>query len=265
MVFFRSMHQYAFGFECFACVWLGLLLLDFMFATYGPCTGHPTSKATDVLGRMVVDMIRDMMDVQFYTGEYASKKFEVARDLLPELYQGLARLKEQLDGKDAGVAADDVVDDSLEAKSRRRLGEAQQRAHRVLTRLATSMLRCVTKANGEMAYQLLYQQEAYLTYTGYQMFTRFLNYAVDHCRDAAVQRARLDFPEYQIVTVQVGEESGTELVALDAVATIAATEPDPEEDEGEAAAEQKEDKMFVSHNQKDDYTCTVGHRLFCVI
>ena len=212
----------------------------------------PTSKATDVLGRMVVDMIRDMMDVQFYTGEYASKKFEVARDLLPELYQGVARLKEQLDGKDLGGAADDAVDDSLEAKSRRRLGEAQQRAHRVLTRLATSMLRCVTKANGEMAYQLLYQQEAYLTYTGYQMFTRFLNYAVDHCRDAAVQKARLDFPEYRVVTVQVGEESGTELVALDAVATIAATEPDPEE-EGEASAEQKEEKMFVSHNQKDDY------------
>ena len=234
------------------CVSFLLLLLDFMFATYGPCTGHPTSKATDVLGRMVVDMIRDMMDVQFYTGEYASKKFEVARDLLPELYQGVARLKEQLDGKDLGGAADDAVDDSLEAKSRRRLGEAQQRAHRVLTRLATSMLRCVTKANGEMAYQLLYQQEAYLTYTGYQMFTRFLNYAVDHCRDAAVQKARLDFPEYRVVTVQVGEESGTELVALDAVATIAATEPDPEE-EGEASAEQKEEKMFVSHNQKDDY------------
>ena len=230
-----------------------LLLLHFLFAMYGSGTGHPTSKATDVLGRMVVDMIRDMMDVQFYTGEYASKKFEVARDLLPELYQGLARLKEQLDGKDLGGAADDAVDDSLEAKSRRRLGDAQQRAHRVLTRLATSMLRCVTKANGEMAYQLLYQQEAYLTYTGYQMFTRFLNYAVDHCRDAAVQKAKLDFPDYRVVTVQVGEESGTELVALDAVATIAATEPDPEEEEGEAAAEQKEDKMFVSHNQKDDY------------
>ena len=86
------------------------------------------------------------------------------------------------------------------------------------------------------------------------MFTRFLNYAVDHCRDAAVQKAKLDFPDYRVVTVQVGEESGTELVALDAVATIAATEPDPEEEEeGEAAAEQKEDKMFVFHNQKDDY------------
>ena len=41
-----------------------------------------------VVRRVVVNMTRDMMDVQFYTGEYASKKFEVARDMLPELHQG---------------------------------------------------------------------------------------------------------------------------------------------------------------------------------
>lgn len=50
-----------------------------------------------VLQRVVVDMTRDMMHVQFYTGEYASKKFEVARDMLPELHQGLDRLKKQLE------------------------------------------------------------------------------------------------------------------------------------------------------------------------
>lgn len=230
-------------------MFLGILSL---FGGRGSCTGHPTSKATDVLGRMVIDMVRDMMDVQFYTGEYASKKFEVARDLLPELYLGLQRLQQQLDGKNAGDVVEDGIDHSVEAKSRRRLSEAQERAHRVLTRLATSMLRCVTKANGEMAYQLLYQQEAYLTYTGYQMFTGFLNFAVDRCRDDAVQMARLDYPEYQVVTVQVGEESGTELVALDTVATMETAEPNPDVEE-EASTEQKEEKMFVSHNQKDDY------------
>ena len=193
------------------------------------------------------------MDVQFYTGEYASKKFEVARDLLPELYQGLARLKEQLEGKAPGGVVDDGIADSVVAKAKRRLTEAQQRAHRVLTRLATSMLRCVTKANGEMAYQLLYQQEAYLTYTGYQMFTGFLNFAVDHCRDEVVQQARVDFPDYQVVTVQVGEEIGTELVALDTVAIIRATEADADDVEGQAPADRKEEKKFVSHNQKDDY------------
>ena len=202
---------------------------------------------------MVVDMVRDMMDVQFYTGEYASKKFELARDLLPEHHHGLARLKEQLDGKGPGGVVDDGIDDSVQAKSKRRLSEAQQRAHRVLTRLATSMLRCVTKANGEMAYQLLYQQEAYLTYTGYQMFTGFLNFAVDHCRDDAVQKARVDFPKYQVVTVQVGDDFGTELVTLDTVATITAAEPNPDDVGEEAPAEHKEEKMFVSHNQKDDF------------
>ena len=193
------------------------------------------------------------MDVQLYTGEYASKKFEVARDLLPELYQGLARLKEQLEGKEPGGVVDDGIADSVVAKAKRRLTEAQQRAHGVLTRLATSMLRCVTKANGEMAYQLLYQQEAYLTYTGHQMFTGFLNFAVDHCRDDAVQKARVDFPDYQVVTVQVGDEIGTELVALDTVSTIRATEADADDVEGQAPADRKEEKRFVSHNQKDDY------------
>ena len=50
-----------------------------------------------MLQRVVVDMTRDMMHVQFYTGEYASKKFEVARDMSPELHQGLDRLKKQLE------------------------------------------------------------------------------------------------------------------------------------------------------------------------
>ena len=69
-----------------------------------------------VVRRVVVDMTRDMMDVQFYTGEYASKKFEVARDMLPELHQGLDRLKKQLEeekeaaeAETAAVAVDEVA------------------------------------------------------------------------------------------------------------------------------------------------------------
>ena len=58
-------------------------------------------QALRILKRIVVDMARDMMDVQFYTGEYAMKKFEVARDMLPELYAGLCRLKEQLQAEEA--------------------------------------------------------------------------------------------------------------------------------------------------------------------
>ena len=58
-------------------------------------------QAQRILKRIVVDMARDMMDVQFYAGEYAMKKFEVARDMLPELYAGLCRLKEQLQAEEA--------------------------------------------------------------------------------------------------------------------------------------------------------------------
>ena len=76
---------------------------------------------------------------------------------------------------------------------------------------------------------------------------------MDHCRDDAVQKARVDFPDYQVVTVQVGEEIGTELVALGTVAIIRATEADADDVEGQAPADRKEEKRFVSHNQKDDY------------
>ena len=41
------------------------------------------------LERILVDLARDMMNVGFYTGEYAAKKFEISRSMLPELYAGL--------------------------------------------------------------------------------------------------------------------------------------------------------------------------------
>ena len=40
------------------------------------------------LERVLIDMSRDMQDVGFYTGEYAAKKFEISRSMLPELYAG---------------------------------------------------------------------------------------------------------------------------------------------------------------------------------
>lgn len=40
------------------------------------------------LERVLIDMSRDMQDVGFYTGEYAAKKFELARSMLPELCAG---------------------------------------------------------------------------------------------------------------------------------------------------------------------------------
>ncbi len=127
------------------------------------------------------------------------------------------------------------------------MAEAQLRAHRVLTRLATSMQRCVTKANGEMAYQLLYQQEAFVTFTGYQMFTRFVSFAIDECRNAAVVELQQLYPEHTVLTVNAAEPVVDELVALDTVGVVAA------EDSHQPDLPAERSQRFVSHNQKDDY------------
>ena len=44
------------------------------------------------LQRILVDLSRDVQDVGFYTGEYASKKFQISRSMLPELCAGLRLL-----------------------------------------------------------------------------------------------------------------------------------------------------------------------------
>ena len=50
----------------------------------------------------------------------------------------------------------------------------QRRALMILRRLAFGMNRCVAKSNGEMAYQLLFEQEQLVTYRGYNMFFRYV-------------------------------------------------------------------------------------------
>ena len=73
-----------------------------MFAVDGKDT-HSQMKA--VVVQMILDTIRDQMDAQHYVGEYATKKFEAARDLLPELYKGLMRLERQQQVQAAPEAA----------------------------------------------------------------------------------------------------------------------------------------------------------------
>ena len=77
-------------------------------------------------------MARDQHDVQYYTGEYAAKKFELSRSLLPELYAGVKRLEEE--------EAERALPQSGEA---RQLTPSQERALRILRRLAFGMQRCV--------------------------------------------------------------------------------------------------------------------------
>ena len=112
---------------------------------------------------------------------------------------------------------------------------------------ATSMQRCVTKANGEMAYQLLYQQEAFVTFTGYQMFTRFVSFAIDECRNAAVVELKELFPYHTVLTVNTAENVTEELVALDTLGVVASEESQQVDQTADRS------QRFVSHNQKDDY------------
>lgn len=54
-----------------------------------PSTEHKKMLAMrKALDRILVDLSRDVQNVGFYTGEYAAKKFEISRSMLPELYAG---------------------------------------------------------------------------------------------------------------------------------------------------------------------------------
>ena len=83
--------------------------------------------------------------------------FEVSRSLLPELYAGLQRLEEEEARRQQDEPS--VNADSAPAPAASRPSLTQARAPSVLRRLAFGMQRCVAKSNGEMAYQLLFQQE----------------------------------------------------------------------------------------------------------
>ena len=79
------------------------------------------------------------------------------------------------------------------------------------------MQRCVTKANGEMAFQLLYEQEAFVTSTGYRMFTPFVSFAMDECSNANDLTVRHLYPDHTVLTVNTAEPVVEELIALDTV------------------------------------------------
>ena len=58
------------------------------------------STAKKDLWSVVLDAQRYMKDVQHYVGEYAAKKFEVAKNLFPELKKGLERLQKKREKED---------------------------------------------------------------------------------------------------------------------------------------------------------------------
>ena len=68
------------------------------------------------------------------------------------------------------------------------------------------MNRCICKSNGEMAYQLLYQQEQYVSFAGYNMLFRFVPYAIMRCREVALKAASLRAPHMQVDPLDAPEE-----------------------------------------------------------
>ncbi|CAK9096081.1 Transketolase, partial [Durusdinium trenchii] len=190
------------------------------------------------LHRVVVDMFRDMQDVQFYTGEYASKKFEVSRSLLPELFAGVQRLEAEEAQRQAAPVPEAAP---LPAEV------ARLRALSLLRRLAFGMQRCVAKSNGEMAYQLLFQQEQLVSYSGYNMFFRFVPYAMFRCRAVALDAAAASAPHLKVLPLEPVEAEETDAIPVQEVAEVF-----DEEDLTESGIPTGGTRV-VSHNQKDDY------------
>ena len=123
--------------------------------------------------------------------------------------------------------------------------QTQARALSLLRRLAFGMQRCVAKSNGEMAYQLLYQQEQLVSYSGYNMFFRFVPYAIQRCRQVAMDTARLLRPDLRAMPLETVESAEPETLPVQEVADL-------QEDGPEEGGARRQPRV-VSFNQWDDY------------
>ena len=124
---------------------------------------------------------------------------------------------------------------------------ARLRALSLLRRLAFGMQRCVAKSNGEMAYQLLFQQEQLVSYSGYNMFFRFVPYAMFRCRAVALDAAAASAPHLKVLPLEPVEAEETDAIPAQEVAEVF-----DEEDLTESGIPTGGTRV-VSHNQKDDY------------
>ena len=124
---------------------------------------------------------------------------------------------------------------------------ARLRALSLLRRLAFGMQRCVAKSNGEMAYQLLFQQEQLVSYSGYNMFFRFVPYAMFRCRAVALDAAAASAPHLKVLPLEPVEAEETDAIPAQEVAEVF-----DEEDLTESGIPTGGTRV-ASHNQKDDY------------
>ncbi|CAK9081626.1 unnamed protein product [Durusdinium trenchii] len=211
-----------------------------------------TSQFSHTMERILIDMFRDMEDVQFYTGEYASKKFEVSRNLLPELYAGVQKLEtEETERLQSASIAEDATAPQAASSANLPGGQQQHRALSILRRLAFGMQRCVAKSNGEMAYQLLYEQEQYVTFGGYNMFFRYIPYAIMQRRLQALTDASADHPECAVPPLDVPPPDAAAALPIQEVADI------EEEVDGRGSKKQQ----LAHFNQKDDFLHRGSHPL----
>ena len=182
------------------------------------------SRFKAIVIQLLLDTIRDQLDAQHYVGEYATKKFEVAKDLLPELYKGLLRLQterqaavnvptvldapHQIDGLEPAVSSVAqaveaapalAVDAPVVVKSTAQT--RQVRARQTLMRLATSMQRCLNKSNGEMTFHILFGSKAFLTFATHTMFSKFPTWAVLACQREAAAALAETYPEATVLAL----------------------------------------------------------------
>jgi hypothetical protein len=196
--------------------------------TVGPGPGEADRKALRALREQLWEALaaveRDLKSTQHYVAEYATKKFQSARDLLPQLHKGLARLAvERKEAEEAGLS-----DGASIAQLTR------QWAYRTLLRMCTSMQRCVAKSRCEMAYQLLFQRECFATHVPYVMYVGNPLHSArqERCADPNVDAPALDEAEAAVPILgvveeaEVGDASRTEL-ATDGLAPVAADAAEP--------------------------------------
>ena len=104
------------------------------------------------------------------------------------------------------------------------------------------MNRCVAKSNGEMAYQLLYEQEQFVSYRGYNMFFRYVPFAIMRCREEAIASARLEALRLTAAPMDYMPDAEDVPIALDEIAEVM-------EVEGDVSSVKQ---VAVQFNQKDD-------------
>ena len=157
--------------------------------------------------------------------------------------EGVRRLEEEDREKEEIAAARNPSHLPEENRDPTMSGQ-QKRALTILRRLAFGMNRCVAKSNGEMAYQLLFDQEQLVTYRGYNMFFRYIPFAIMRCRREDMDRVLSERPDLSGSPLDVIPDlEGEAPVAVDEIGEIL--------DEAEEAP--RVQQVQVNFNQKDDY------------